>query len=122
MFSSSLVPPPLLFSSSFNDFENVQKQAFKIILRGNFDNYESALKTLSQETLEERRVGISLRFAKKSINHPKMKHLFKRNINIRPRIGANNKYKHKFIEPKVNSARAKKEAVNFFIRLLNEQT
>ena len=45
-----------LNKGNINDFENVQKQAFKIILRGNFDNYESACNTLSQETLEERRV------------------------------------------------------------------
>ena len=75
---------------------------------------------VSQETLEERRVGIFLRFAKKCIKHPKMKYLFERNVNSRTRIGAKNNYKHEFIKPKVNSVRAEKEAISFCIRLLNK--
>ena len=58
-----------LSQGNINDFENVQKQAFKIILRGNYESYPSALTTLNQDTLEERRIVISLKFAKKSI-HP----------------------------------------------------
>ena len=85
------------------------------LLRGEYFNYDSALNTLDQETLEERRVDISLRFAKKFIHHPKMKHLFKRKVKNRTRVGP----KLKFIEPRVNSARGEKCPISFFIRLLN---
>ena len=105
-----------LSQGNINDFENVQKQAFKIILRGNYESYPSALTTLNQDTLEERRIVISLKFAKKSINHPKLKHFFKRNTNDRTRFGR----KFKFIEPRVNSDRGRKGPISFLIRLLNE--
>ena len=97
-----------------NDFENVQKQAFKIILRGKFHNYQKALNTLSQDTLEERRSAISLKFAKKSVKHPKLKHLFRKKENDRTRTGT------KFIEQKMKSARGENGPINYFIRLLNK--
>ena len=105
-----------LSRGNINDFENIQKQAFKVILRGDYLNYENALSTLDQETLEERRVDISLRFAKKCVKHPKMKYLFKRKVKNRTRVGP----KLKFIEPRVNSARGEKGPISFFIRLLND--
>ena len=71
---------------------------------------------MNQDTLEERRIVISLKFAKKSINHPKLKHFFKRNTNDRTRFGR----KFKFIEPRVNSDRGRKGPISFLIRLLNE--
>ena len=40
-----------LSKANKNDFEDVQRQAFKIILRGNFANYEDAMDILGQETL-----------------------------------------------------------------------
>ena len=72
-----------LSKTNIHDFEEVQRQAFKIILRGKFHTYENALEKLGEKTLEERRESISLKFAKKSIFHPKMKHLFKSNASTR---------------------------------------
>ena len=108
-----------LSKGNIEDFEDVQRQAFKIVLRGNFRNYENALNVLEQETLEERRETLSLKFAKQSIRHPKMKHLFKRKRQhcdlsncriIRP----------PFIEPMVKTVRAEKEPINYLTQLLNK--
>ena len=76
----------------------------------------SALLTLNAETLEERREKISLRFAKKSVKHPKMSHLFNKKKNSKTRKG--DKY---FIEPRTFSNRASNGPVPYFIRLLNSQ-
>ena len=60
--------------TNIDDIEAVQKGVFKIILWGKYKNYENALSLLHEKTLQERRQTISLKFAKKCPNHPKMKH------------------------------------------------
>ena len=72
---------------------------------------------LDEMTLEERRKNISLKFAKNSIKHPKMKHLFRKHINSKTRSG--DKTGDRFIEPRYNTKRANNGPVNYFIRLLN---
>ena len=106
-----------LTQANIDDFEAVQKLAFRIILRGNYASYENARNILDQELLEDRRISISLKFAKKCTKHPKIKHLFKRRNNKR----AKNKYNTEFEEPRVNSARGEKGPVSFLIRLLNNE-
>ena len=54
-----------LSQGNIKDFEEVQKSAFKIILKGGYKDYANALKVLNQKTLEERRENISIKFAKK---------------------------------------------------------
>ena len=44
-----------LTQTNIEDFEEVQKSAFKIILRGNYHSYENAFEVLGEETLESRR-------------------------------------------------------------------
>ena len=56
--------------------ERVQKAAFSIILGSQYKCYEHALKVFNCETLEDRRKGINLKFAKKSSKHPKFAHWF----------------------------------------------
>ena len=96
--------------------ESVQKAAFKIILRGKYESYQNALLVLDEATLEERRETISLRFAKKSTQHPKMSHLFNKKKNSKTRKG-----KKLFIEPRTFSSRAFNGPVPYMIRLLNSQ-
>ena len=67
-----------LSQTNISDIEDVQRSAFKIILRRDYVSYSQALDILGETTLEERRDKICLKFAKKSANHPKMKHLFKK--------------------------------------------
>ena len=100
--------------SNTQDFENVQRQAFKIILRGNFHSYENALEILDEKTLEERRNQISLKFAKKCVTHPKMRHLFKRRAKVVPRSESF------FTEFKSGNLRSYNGPVHFLIRLLNK--
>ena len=99
--------------TNIDDIEAVQKGVFKIILWGKYKNYENALSLLHEKTLQERRQTISLKFAKKCPNHPKMKHWFEIKQNLRTRRG------NKFVETKFKTARGNKEPVNYLIRLLN---
>ena len=69
-----------LSQTNISDIEDVQRSAFKIILRKDYASYCQALALLGETTLEERRENISLKFAKKCTIHPKMKHLFNKNI------------------------------------------
>ena len=108
-----------LTKTNIDEFESVQKCAFRIILRGRYYDYNSALNTLEQLTLEERRRNISLKFAKKSVSHPKMKHLFKKQLKTRTRGGEKNQ--DKFIEPRYKTDRANNGPVNYLIRLLNSK-
>ena len=96
--------------------ESVQKSAFKIILRGKYQTYQNALLLLNENTLEERRESISLKFAKKSTQHPKMSHLFNKKKHSKTRKGKKN-----FIEPRTFSNRAFNGPVPYLIRLLNSQ-
>ena len=102
-----------LTQSNIDDFEDVQKTAFKIILKGKYNSYENALSLLGQETLQNRRKMISTNFAKKNHNHPKMKHLFPLKRNSRTRSG------DLFEETKYKKDRAINGPVSYLIRLLN---
>ena len=102
-----------LSKTNIDDFEDVQRQAFKIILRGNFNSYENALEILEENKLEERRNQISLKFAKKCVYHPKMKHLFQKRVKVVPRSEAT------FTEPQSGNARSYKGPIHFLLRLLN---
>ena len=102
-----------LSQSNIEDFEDVQKSAFKIILKGKYYSYSNALKVLKQKTLEERRESICLKFAKKNRSHPKLKHLFEYKENLRTRSG------NTFKEPRYNTQRGQNGPINYLVRLLN---
>ena len=44
-----------LSKTNISDIEEVQRSAFKIILKGNFQHYDHALEIRNENTLEERR-------------------------------------------------------------------
>ena len=102
-----------LTKTNSEGFESVQKSAFKIILRGKYHDYDNALDHLEQSTLEVRRQKMSLKFAKKCIKHPKMKHLFRKGKNLETRRGV------KFMEPKYKTDRSNNGPIPYLIRLLN---
>ena len=106
---------PCLKSNS-DDFEDVQKTAFKIILKGNYKSYENALTLLDQETLENRRKQLATNFAKKNVRHPKMKHLFPVKKNLPTRSGVI------YEETQYKTKRAQNGPVNHLIRLLNNSS
>ena len=103
-----------LSKTNIKDIENIQKSAFKIILRGNYKDYNNALSVLGQDTLEYRRNLITFKFAKNCLNHPKMNHLFQRRKNVKTRSG------NRFIESRFKSSRGYNGPIQFMTRLLNQ--
>ena len=64
---------------NIEDLERTQKSFAKLVLRDRYVSYENALQKLNLETLEERRAGLCLKFAKAGIKHKKMDDLFPQN-------------------------------------------
>ena len=64
---------------NIEDLERTQKSFAKLVLRERYVSYENALQKLNLETLEERRSGLCLKFAKAGIKHKKMDDLFPQN-------------------------------------------
>ena len=61
-----------------DNIEKVQKNALRTILKERYTNYENALDILNLETLEERRIKLSLNFAKKCEKNPRFSNIFRR--------------------------------------------
>ena len=58
------------------DLERVQKAALKVILRGEYENYEQALGVLNLDSLNQRRESLALKFAKNALKDPHFSELF----------------------------------------------
>ena len=63
-----------------NYLERVQKVALKIILKEKYKSYENALNFLELDTLKQRRIHMSLSFARNCLKTKNMKHIFPPNI------------------------------------------
>ena len=64
-----------------SDIERVQKVACKVILKGRYSDYTSALELLNLENLRDRREDLCLRFAKKCLKFEKTSGMFPLNTN-----------------------------------------
>ena len=107
-----------LTQKNINDIERIQKTCFKVILSGKYHSYESALKTLNMEKLEQRRKNLCIKFAKKCTKNPKMSFLFhKRNTRVPTR---KNKHPKPYIEPLTHTKRVYTGCVPYLARLLNK--
>ena len=62
-----------------DDIERVQRVALKIIMKEKYISYEQALKNLNLDTLQERRLMLAERFAKKCVKSEKFQNLFPKN-------------------------------------------
>ena len=80
MEQSATVWHSSLTQENKEDLERVQKSAFKVILRENFQGYRKALKTLDLESLDERRKNLCLNFALKCTKNKKVQNLFPKNL------------------------------------------
>ena len=69
-----------LTQDNINDLERTQKTFSKLVLKEKYKNYENALNYLQIDTLKQRRIYLSLSFARKCLKNKKMKHLFPPNI------------------------------------------
>ena len=58
------------------DLERVQKAALKVILRGEYEDYEQALGVLNLESLNQRRESMALKFVKNGLKDPQFSKLF----------------------------------------------
>ena len=65
-----------LTSQNKADLERVQKSAFRIILKNEYNSYQQALSQLSLDSLDDRREELCLKFALKAQKNEKMKDLF----------------------------------------------
>ena len=99
------------------DLERVQKTALKIILKNHYICYNSALKQTNLDTLEKRRRGLCLTFAKKCLKHDEMKTLFPLKQN---RASAETRNSEKYLVFPANTDRLRKSAVIYMQHLLNE--
>ena len=97
------------------NLERVQKVACRIILKEEYDGYDSALETLNLQRLDERRLKLCLQFAKKCTKHDKVSAMFPLNdteLNLRNP----EKYEVKF----ARTGRLFNSAVPSIQRLLND--
>ena len=58
------------------DLERVQKAALRVILRGDYENYEDALRLTNLESLDKRRGLLGLKFAKNCLKNENFAKLF----------------------------------------------
>ena len=97
------------------DLERVKKGACYIILGSDYSGYNNALNLLNLETLESRRIKLSLKFALKAEKHLKFKKWFKPS-----QIMYNTRLEHsKYLDVRANHTRFFKSPLSFLTRLLN---
>ena len=117
MEQSSVVWHSSLTEAGRTDLERVQKIALRIILKDLYISYESALKKVGLETLDERQKYLCLSFAKsctKTSNNCNMFPLNKYDIQTRT--------KEKYVVQHASTDRLKYSAIPYMQRLLNKHS
>ena len=64
------------------DLERVQKSALRIILGKRYTSYSDALKMLDMKSLEDRRLSLCLKFARKCLEVKKLKKMFPKKMTV----------------------------------------
>ena len=105
---------PGLTKQQAKDIEAIQKISFKIILKHNYTNYELACKKFNTITLEERRIKLCYRFARKNL---KSDHSYFTQISSNIKTRSNSLIRVK--EVKCNFVRFSKSSIPYLARLLN---
>ena len=101
--------------SEKQDIERIQMSACHIILGQSYTSYFSGLKTLNLETLESRRMRLTLKFALKCEKHPKFKSWFipsKKVVNTRANP-------NKYCDVLAKHTRFESSPLSFITKLLN---
>ena len=96
--------------------EKIQKTCMKVILGGEYSNYQAALKYFGIQTLADRRLKRCLDFSLRCLKHPKNKRLFPRNPGYNERVRSSDPFT-------VNFARTdtyQLSAIPFCQKLLNK--
>ena len=105
-----------LTKEEIDDIERVQKAFLHILLGQNYFSYENALLTSGLDSLEHRRIGLCLQFAKKAAKHPKHQSWFQEQDLEVPNTRSK---KLKFKEPFCRSSRFRNSPIPYLTRLLN---
>ena len=56
--------------------ERLQKCAFRVILKNNYESYGNDLKVMNMDTLDKRREKLCLRIAKSCLGHDRLRSIF----------------------------------------------
>ena len=97
------------------DLERIQKSACHIILGSYYTTYKNALKTLQLESLEDRRIKLTLKFGLKSEKHEKFQKWFK----PYPKPHNTRKSNPKYCRVRANHTRFSKSALSYITDQLN---
>ena len=98
------------------DLERVQKAALRVILKSDYENYENALKISGLQSLDERRQGMSLKFAKKCLKNKNFSKLFPKN-ELKHEMRKRNTFK--YVVKRANTERLKRSSIPYMQNLLN---
>ena len=114
---------PVFFSSLTEDqnkqIEKCQRMAFAIILQNDFKSYSSALSTLGQKTLSDRRQEAAIKFGEKCLANPRHADMFIRNTSTHEYVQRRNwKPLKEFF---CRTERFFKSSIPTITRLLNEK-
>ena len=100
-----------------DNLERVQKSALKIILRESYESYDNTLKVLKLQSLKERREDLSLKFAKKCLEVPKLSKMFPRS---QQNHAMSKRCTESFQVKRGLTERMRRSAIPHMQRLLNE--
>ena len=89
-----------------------------MILKDDYKNYESALKSLNIDSLKDRREKLCVRFAKKCLKLENMKKLFP--LKKTKHFMKKRKFE-KYLINNINTERYKRSAVPYMKKMLNEE-
>ena len=104
--------------STGKDLERVQKTALHIMLGGDYKDYGTALDIVGLESLEARREKLSLKFARKSVKHPKHTKWFVPNF----RTANTRKEQTKFCPVYAKHKRFIESPISYLTTLLNDDS
>ena len=118
---SVLEQSAIIWSSSLSqenreDLERTQKSFAKLVLKQEYDNYETALLKLNLQTLEQRRKELCLNFAKDSIKNDTLSDLFPTN-----QYKKETRNKEKYRVTHANTDRLRNSSIIYMQNLLNEE-
>ena len=113
---------PALTAQEKSQIERVQKCALHIILGSNYMGYKHALNLIGWENLEERRIKLCEKFARKASKHSKYQNWFCRDIpEPATRVTRTNKKKsnQQYLPVETRTDRFKKSPLPFLTEILN---
>ena len=102
---------------NFHDLERVQKNALKIILQEDYENYSSALTITGLDTLFTRRDDLCLKFARSCTKNEKTAYMFPKNP---VSYAMSTRFRKKYLETHAKTERLKSSAIPYMQGLLNK--